>query len=78
MYGAEMAAQMANIRVSYFWNKQRAIMLQRTTNPPMIGQYADDVPLSEVNDEFLDENNRLHPAHSEVCMDIAPIIAQTP
>lgn len=47
---ADMAAQIAIIRVQKLWSTEPAITVQKTTNPPVTEQHADDIPVSEKDD----------------------------
>lgn len=41
-------------------------MMQEVTNLPVIGQHANHLPVSEEDDNFLHDNNRLNETHSDV------------
>lgn len=64
--GAQVAAQMANIRVMDLWNNKRATMVQETIDSPMIDQHADDLTVSGEDVAVIDGNKELHLTNSEV------------
>lgn len=61
----KMAAQMANILVSYELRSPPAIMLQRATNAPVADRHANYLPVSVEDDELLYYHDILHIPCSE-------------